>query len=504
MYNKILRWQKSHLNKPLETSIVAACVFATKSNPEDYYSEIWETPKEKFIQECSKKNHLVEKKEALSDKFFANTGIKVSELVESDVWHEIMEMDSINDYLASKSFTSRDEIKLLCKKIFNEYLNDPAFLDSKQIIKIYKQRGYMYVKQMDALCRGIDNVEKWADGTANQFWFGVNAIKCITERFNKLMDVPQSEEAYFKAVIDMKDAFNFSDLQIEMLKYAICQSKEGNCPASLNKAVYIWGAGKGTGKTTIAATIVSILNGEKDISNIRQYKSNLPQELGFTDHVAPLICSSRAVLLDEAMPKDSSKSYDTFKDRITSDGAKIRFVYKNQIDVQAKANYWLSSNHPLSTFIQDKSERRFLEFEIEKKHKNLTYKEIYDIFLNFIQQCKRTKEWQDWYDDLAIDTEVKGIESLNADDIVSYFNTDAFLREVAAAGSQISIGTFYFFVNRFENGVKKTLIRECVTKIFGEPYRPSMWKKSDVLDILKKIRTENDLPEIYVEDDDPF
>ena len=481
-YAKILRWQKLNLDNPLPCQLVVACVHELKADPLQYYSPKWEVcTRESFVETCENPNMYSGKTEVIKSEFRNIAGVSVDSLVSSDIWSDILNCDSITDYLEQRTFSTKEQIKSLCKRIFNEYLEDPAFLDAKLFAKIYKMRGYMYQKQMENLCKGIDNLEKWAEGTANQLWFGTYAIKGRTDAFNKLMNCTQSDDLYRKAVIRLKENFNFNDLQIEMLKYAICQSKEMSCPASLNKAVYIWGAGKGTGKTTISATIVSILNGEKDHFNIRQYKSTLPQELGFTDHVAPLICSSRAVLLDEAMPKDSSKSYDTFKDRITSDGAKIRFVYKNQIDVAAKANYWLSSNHPLTAFVQDKSERRFFEIEIKAKFKKLTYSEIYDIFLQFIQQCKRTKDWQAWYDEMSLDTEVKGIESQHADDYISYFQTQSFCNEIQNCPSQISIGTFYYHIGKFEKTFSKQLARECVIKLFGEPYRPSMWRKSDIV-----------------------
>lgn len=349
----------------------------------------------------------------------------------------------------------------------------------------------MYYEQMKNICKGIDNKEKWVEGTANQLWFGTYALKCITDKFNKLMQCEQSDVLYKKSVIAIKEAFRFSDLQIEMLKYFVCQSKEGNCPSSLNKALYFWSDKKGTGKTTVAATIVSILNGETNHSDIRKFKSTLPQELGFMDHVAPMICSSRAVFLDEAMPSDTTKSYGQLKERITSDGAKIRFVYKNQIEVDAKANYVFASNFPLIHFVQDKTERRFLEFEISKKHKNLSYTEIYNIFLNFARQCKRTKEWQDWYDEMADETEVKGIESQNIEDFESYFQTYDFFNEIKIKPCQISIGVFYQHVAKFERTFSKQLVRECITKMFGEPPKPSTWRKADIMRVLSEMDKQN-------------
>lgn len=504
VYKKILRWQKSHLQNPLPPPMVSAAIFATKEDPELYFSENFlSVDKETFIKNCSEKNHFFGQESALKNDFFNQTGFNISDLLSSEVWNEILEFDSLTEYLETKTFNSKQDVKNLCKRIFNDYLNEPIFRDPKKMVNIYLQRGYMYSEQMKGICKGIDNREKWIEGTANQLWFGTYALKCITDRFQKLMDVEQSEILYKKAVIELKEAFHWSDLQIEMLKYFVCQSKEANCPPSLNKALYFWSDKKGTGKTTVAATIVCILNGEPSHSDVRKFKSELPQELGFKDHVAPMICSARAVLLDEAMPSDTSKSYGSLKTRITSDGAKVRFIYKNQIDIECKANYVFTSNDPLIKFVQDKSERRFLEYEISQKYKNLTYEQIYNIFLQFIQQCNRTREWQEWYDSMAVDTEVKGIESQTIDDITSYFQTKTFLQKIENSPCQISIGVFYEHVNTFEKNFNKQLVRECMIKLFGNPNRPSMWRKSDVVKGLNLLNGENENELIINENNEP-
>ena len=404
MYKKILWWQKNHLDSPLPYGVLTACIFAAKCDPQPFYQKSKTITKEKFFEDCKTANHFAGNKIGIETEFKSATGINVNELIESEIWQEIMTKDSIVDFIAEKTFDSQDEIRKLCSKIYSDYLNESVFMsDLKTIMKAYGQRGVMFTTQMKNLGRNVGSREKWIDSTANQYWFGYNAIKCITKRVRELLDCEQKPELYLKSVVTLKEYFNFSDLQIEMLKYFFCQSIEGNCPAHKNKAIFIWGDNKDAGKTTIASTIVSILNGEKNINNVRFYKSNLAQELGWKEHTAPMICSCRAVLMDEAMPKDSSKSYGTFKDRITSDGVKIRFVFQNQIDVDAKANYVFTSNDPLDVFVQDKTERRFLEFHIEKKFKSLTYDMIYEAFLNFAKQCKRDRDWVAWYDSMSKD-----------------------------------------------------------------------------------------------------
>ena len=492
MHKKILWYARKHPERSLSYSLLVACIYADGCDPKPFYDSDTVTDFATFCKDCSRPNMFNDNDGNMAFQFKSDTGVDVSDLISSEIWREIIEMDSVNDYIAAKTFESQNEIRDLCRKIYREYLNEPCFLNDKKIVQMYGQRGLVFSTQMRNLGRNIDVMEKWVDGTTNQYWFGVNAVNCITRRFEKLMAVEQTPAAWRNAILGLKDAFHFTDLQIEMLRYFICQTKEYNCPASLNKALYFWGKGKGTGKTTIAATIVSILNGEKDHFNIRNYKSTLAQELQFQTFVAPMICSCRAVLLDEAMPKDSSKSYDTLKERITADGAKVRFIHKNQVDLAAKANYVFGSNHPLSYFVQDESERRFLEFHIEKKFKELTYSEIYNLFLHFIQQCKREKDWQVWYDEMAKDTEVKGLESRNINDIRSYFQIPGFKVAVENCGAQVSVGTFYKWVAEFEKNVSKQSILECVIDTFGVEYRPSLWKRTDILATLAKIKGETD------------
>lgn len=485
MYEKILWWAKTHPQNPLPYDLIVASIFESKcKEPEVFYNPKMVRPLETFLDQCKTANHLAGLPNVVEEQFKAATGFSTTEIIGSEIWREIIECDSINDYIESKTFNSQREIHTLCKKIYSEYLNEPCFLNEKTMAKVYGQRGVAFSTQMRNLSRNVDSMEKWAEGTANQFWFGTNALRCISKRVDDLMNVERTPEKYREAIISLREAFNFSPLQIEMLKYFVCQSKEGNCPASLNKTIYIWGKEKQTGKTTIAATIVSILNGEKDHFQVAKYKSVLAQELQFQSFVAPKICSCRAVLLDEAAPRDTSKMYNIFKTRITSDGATVRFIHKNQVELAAKSNYVMTSNDPPWEFVADESDRRFFEFNIEKRHKKLSYAEIYDLFLNFIQQCYREREWQEWYDSMVKDTEVKGFENLNTNDIRSYIERNEFLKVISEGSSQVSIGTFYQQVAIFEKNVAKKTIINCVTELFGEPIKKSTWRKSDIVKVL--------------------
>lgn len=122
---------------------------------------------------------------------------------------------------------------------------------------------------------------------------------------------------------------------------------------------------------------------------------------------------------------------------------------------------------------------------------------IYAAFLDFAQQCKRDQDWVDWYDSMSAETQVLGIESKNADDIRSYFNSKQFYDTIKLGASQVTVGTFYQRVKEFENNVSKQLICKCVTEMFGPEIKKSTWRKSDIIKVLKKnleIEDEDECP----------
>jgi hypothetical protein len=116
VYKQILRWQKSHLANPLPPPVVAAAIFATKSDPEIYYSENFlSVDKETFLKNCKEKNHLFGQESAIKNEFFNQTGFNISDLLSSEVWNEILEFDSLTEFLETKTFNSKQDVKNLQK-----------------------------------------------------------------------------------------------------------------------------------------------------------------------------------------------------------------------------------------------------------------------------------------------------------------------------------------------------------------------------------------------------
>ena len=92
---------------------------------------------------------------------------------------------------------------------------------------------------------------------------------------------------------------------------------------------------------------------------------------------------------------------------------------------------------------------------------------------------------------MAKDTEVKGFENINANDVQSYIERSDFLKTILDGSSQVSIGVFYQQVGIFEKNVAKKTIVNCVTEMFGEPIKKSTWRRSDIVRVLKERIAKN-------------
>src|SRR5678816_4881254 len=56
-----------------------------------------------------------------------------------------------------------------------------------------------------------------------------------------------------------------------------------------------------------------------------------------------------------------------------------------------------TSNDDITDFIQDTSERRFIQILMNKMPKQISFDEIYDIWKTFAQNCIPESDWQEWY-----------------------------------------------------------------------------------------------------------
>ena len=62
---------------------------------------------------------------------------------------------------------------------------------------------------------------------------------------------------------------------------------------------------------------------------------------------------------------------------------------------------------------RDSSERRFIQINMEREPKKISFEKIYDYWKEFAQHCEPEENWQDWYDSFE---EVVGIEKKDISD----------------------------------------------------------------------------------------
>src|SRR5678810_543640 len=85
------------------------------------------------------------------------------------------------------------------------------------------------------------------------------------------------------------------------------------------------------------------------------------------------------------------------RDRLTSNSCYYNKKYGRIIPMQAKRFYIYTSNDDITDFIQDTSERRFIQILMNKMPKQISFDEIYDIWKTFAQNCIPEPDWQEWY-----------------------------------------------------------------------------------------------------------
>lgn len=252
---------------------------------------------------------------------------------------------------------------------------------------------YCYIDKLSKNGRLTETIENCAADVWNTHLFQ----KRLAERCSRMFEAKPDKGKFKDASARMSEIWGFTPETLDMLRYFVCQCKERDFNPSLNKNLFFYGEKKQTGKTTLARAFCCVLNGDR-WENFGIYSSTFAKEIGFSDHDLPMACLVNAVLLDEAMPKDSRKSYGAVKSMLTGNSYNYNPKYRQVVTVPAKRNYIMTSNDDIVDFIQDKFERRFLAVHFTRKPKQLSFDEIYNLVKSFCQNAEPDGNWQRWYD----------------------------------------------------------------------------------------------------------
>ena len=172
------------------------------------------------------------------------------------------------------------------------------------------------------------------------------------------------------------------------------------------------------------------------------------------------------VILDEAMPKDSRKSYGRVKSMMTSNSCTYNQKFGRIITVEAKRYYIYTSNDDISEFVQDSSERRFIQINMERVPKKTSFENIYDYWKEFAQNCEPEENWQEWYDSFDF---VDGLATKDMEEVIN----EMILQKEAIFG----VG-----------GVTYTTPKQVADKLFKN--EPNRGQKASVKSAMEKLFAE--------------
>ena len=415
---------------------------------------------------------------------------------------DVVHANSLENWAKYQTFDTLDKLQNEIIHILKTAVVNPI-LQNKTLQELFPPIYNFCIYASNTDRRGKITAE--AEKIAEAAWWGELAKMRLKEKTDKIFNVSPDPEKYKSSSKKIKDIWGFTDIEIDAFRYFVCQSRhEGHNP-SMNKSLYLCSGKKKTGKTTLARTLAAILNGEKTVIAGAKFESSFNKELQIDTHDLPMAAQYNVTILDEAMPKDSRKSYGRVKSMQTSNTCSYNQKFGKIMSIDVKRYYLYTSNDGISDFIQDSSERRFIQINMERMPNQLSFEEIYSIWLEFAQNCTPEPDWQEWYNTFE---DVDGMERKD----ISFFK-DELLSNKGILNSvhnrfEYTL-TLKFFSDMLIVGKptrdEKKALQMAITEVVGEPngYR---WSRKVVYERLRggmEAQDDSDTRDGMLEDDLP-
>ena len=325
---------------------------------------------------------------------------------------DIVHAGGLQRWAESLKVSSQEQLYGRIMSAIRKTISDPIFNDRKRCNDFPPLYNFfIYCQRLDR----FGKTHKEADTISEYVWNTVIVKRNLDENVRKMFSEAPDKEKYEAIAKRIKTIWGFSTKDIDAIRYFICQIKAKDLNPSLNKSLFIWGKAKQAGKSTVARAIATIMNGDS-FDNFGKYESNLNTEMQYNDHDLPVASSYNCVILDEAMPKDSKKSYGLIKQMLTSNSCKYNQKFGAITRLKCNRNYIWISNDSIAEFIQDEKERRFYSINLEFKREEIDFDEIYDIWKEFCVNCQPDENWQEWYNSFAF---VDGLATKDREEIVN-------------------------------------------------------------------------------------
>lgn len=402
----------------------------------------------------------------------------------------------LDAWAAEQRCESQKQLKDVLSFIANTAIICPIFRD-KNLRDVFPpiSNFFTYVNNLQKAGKLNKEMESIADEVFN----GTIAQRNLKDNCDKMFHAEHDEDTWEYASAALKRIWHLSDTDIDALRYFVCQAKTlGKQNPSLNKSLYIWGEKKKTGKTTFARALAAALNGDT-FDNAGKYESNYATEQQYNDHDLPRACLFNCVILDEAMPRDTKKSYGALKTLITSNSVNYNPKFRHVITIPARRNYIFTSNDDIAEYVQDENERRFYAIRFVLEPLPLDFNQIYDVVKTFVQQCQPREDLstQAWYDSFA---SVDGIIRVEIDKVKQEFILQ---RDYLFEGSSATAWNVAkrFFKNEPDKEQRK-IVERAMDEMFGDlVYKSngSMYKCGFIRDRLNNI----EMKQAYIDNEEP-
>lgn len=413
------------------------------------------------------------------EQVFIRNGKNVNHLPDTEII-DIVHAGGLQKWAETLRVKSQKELYNRIMLAIRKTISDPVFNNKKTIDAFPPLANFFYY------CQRLDRngrTNKEADSISELVWNTIICQRNLAERVEKMFSQKPDKAKFEAAAERIKEVWGMTDKDVDAIRYFVCQTRHERHNPSMNKSIYLWGSEKQTGKTTIARAVVTILNGD-EFDNFGKYESTLSTEMQYNDHDVPAGALYNAVILDESMPKDASKSYGGIKQMLTSNSCKYNQKYGLIKRIPCKRFYFCTSNEDVIDFVQDMDERRFYAIRMTRKPKQLSFDEIYQIWSDFCINAEPESDWQAWYNSFEY---VEGVAMRDMDEAMN----EIILRkdEIFATGSKTYITAKQvanMIYKNEPNTTQKATVRSAMEKMFGECRVPSNMSNYRVIDCWNK------------------
>lgn len=331
--------------------------------------------------------------------------------------------ESLAGFLERFDFQSRDEIVQMVRRLAQHATEDPYF-HAKENRSLHPSVDILYRRALK-LRASAGALDKYADSVASELWAGKIAPRIRDAKVRAMFSTPPDPDCWEAVADKIQWTYNFSRMEVQRLRFFVCMVKMGeDFPCSLRRMLYMWGDKKKTGKTTTARMLAAVLNGEEDWQHTN-FATTLQREMQIENYAVPLVAECRCAVLDEAMFADMSRVYHRLKTHMTSTDGTARLPYGQTFAWHGLPNYIATSNEPLSHFIEDWNDRRYLCVEFANEPKQLKFDEIWQMWREFAihSYLPDGKTIEEWGDEMMETSNEVGVRTEYADEYAELFRS---------------------------------------------------------------------------------